>query len=97
MSQLGTLTARSLCPTVRPFPRLGGGRGGAVPGRFTLVSEDVKKLPPGYINVEDAAVFLRLSDESVRRFIGHGTLDAEKQHQVHGPVGWILPTAGSTG
>jgi hypothetical protein len=63
---------------------------------FVLVSEDADKLPPGYINVEDAANFLRVSDESVRRFISTGTLYAEKQYQAHGPVGWrwIIPTAG---
>jgi DeoR/GlpR family transcriptional regulator of sugar metabolism len=55
---------------------------------FQLVSEDVPHLPPGYINVEDAATYLQVSDETIRRLIVDGQLEAEKQRQAHGPSGW---------
>jgi DeoR/GlpR family transcriptional regulator of sugar metabolism len=62
---------------------------------FQLVSESISRLPAGYVNVEDAATYLQVSDETVRRLIVDGQLEAEKQQQVHGPSGWrwIVKTA----
>lgn len=55
---------------------------------FQLVPEDVSRLPLGYVNVEDAATYLRVSDETVRRLIVDGRLEADQQQQAHGPAGW---------
>jgi hypothetical protein len=61
---------------------------------FKLVEEDVPKLPQGFVNVEDAAIFLQVSDETVRRFIVEGELGGERQRHAHGPQGWrwVIPT-----
>lgn len=63
--------------------------------RQVAVSE-AWRLPPGfYLNVEDAALFLGTSDETIRRYIVKGEITAEKQKGHAGLAGWrwIIPTA----
>lgn len=62
---------------------------------FQVVDADAPKFPRAHwINVEDSAVVLDCSDETVRRLIENGDLQGRKQQAVHGPAGWrwIVPT-----
>lgn len=53
------------------------------------------RLPPGEVNVEDAARFLQVSDETIRRHIVEGRIKARREHDVHGRSGWrwVVPTS----
>ena len=62
---------------------------------FRDVPTGTFKLPVGfYMNVEDAAIYLGKSDETVRRYIADGKIEAERQRGTHGLAGWrwIIPT-----
>lgn len=56
---------------------------------------DLERLPDGFVNVEDAARFLGVSDETIRRHIEEGRIKAVRQEGVHGRTGWryIIPTS----
>ena len=50
---------------------------------------DGARLPSGHtITVEDAAVVLGVSDETVRRAISNGSIHAEREDGTHGRFGW---------
>lgn len=62
---------------------------------FNEVSIDLDRLPPGFVSVEDAARWLGVSDETLRRHIAEGRIKAERQNATHGRAGWryIITTA----
>lgn len=53
------------------------------------------KLPAGFLMViEDAAEWLGVSDESLRRYISAGRIEAVREEGTHGRMGWrwAVPT-----
>lgn len=64
---------------------------------FREVSLDLglDRLPGGKMNVEDAARWLGVSDETIRRHIAEGRIKAEREQDVHGRTGWrwVIDTA----
>ena len=51
-------------------------------------------LPPGEVSVEDAAAYLKVSDETVRRYISLGRIEARVEQGSVGSMGWryVIPT-----
>lgn len=50
---------------------------------------DGSRLPGGhFMSVEDAAVVLGVSDETVRRSISSGRMSATREEGTHGRFGW---------
>ena len=68
---------------------------------FNVVELDSKangstRLPRGFVSVADAAAFLGISDETVRRWIVNGRLDADQvEERARGREGWrwVVPTS----
>lgn len=59
------------------------------------LEDDVTKLPSGFFMiVEDAANWLGVSDESLRRYVAAGRIDAVREEGTHGRMGWrwAIPT-----
>lgn len=53
------------------------------------------ELPVGFlVGLEDAAQWLGVSDESLRRYIGAGRIEGVREEGTHGRMGWrwALPT-----
>lgn len=62
---------------------------------FNLVPLQEDRLPRGYVNVTDAARWLRVSDETVRRWIQSGRLEGiQTRVAARGREGWrwLVPT-----
>lgn len=71
---------------------------------FNIVALDTKangsvRLPRGFVSVADAAAFLGVSDETIRRWIQTDRLDAQQvEERARGREGWrwVVPTTALT-
>lgn len=50
---------------------------------------DMAKLPSGFlVGLDDAADWLGVSDESLRRYVGANRIEAIREDGTHGRMGW---------